>query len=323
MKLRDKIQRPRRPVVIYEILPPRIIDGTQESYAEKISSLLSQTHIDAINIPEVHKEETRGERPVGETSRAEPREFGKLIQDLVGIETIINRVTVHAQKEVQKEWIIDTCDNYEIDNLILVGGESRDINYKGPTVIETSELINNDINYQERDIFCGGIVIPSRERESMRIIEKGKSGIEYFTSQVIYNSKEVIKMLTNYQKECDTREIKPKRILLSFAPISTRKNLEFLKWLGVEFSRKTEGYILEDEVNGEIKNRSIEVSINVFEDILDHITKEGISIPIGLNVEHIMSYNFQYSVELLQKMSKIYRKFCIENRNLYGHIVEI
>ena len=64
MRFRDKVRRPKRPVVVYEILPPREKDGTLDSYAEKISSLLSQTHIDAINIPEVHDENERGERPV-------------------------------------------------------------------------------------------------------------------------------------------------------------------------------------------------------------------------------------------------------------------
>ena len=61
MRFRDKVRRPKRPVVVYEILPPREKDGTLDSYAEKISSLLSQTHIDAINIPEVHDENERGE----------------------------------------------------------------------------------------------------------------------------------------------------------------------------------------------------------------------------------------------------------------------
>ncbi len=53
MRIRDKVKKPQRPVVAYEILPPREKDGTLNSYAETISSLLSQTHIDAINIPEV------------------------------------------------------------------------------------------------------------------------------------------------------------------------------------------------------------------------------------------------------------------------------
>ena len=47
MRFRDKVKKPQRPVVVYEILPPREQDGTLSSYAERISSLLSQTHIDA------------------------------------------------------------------------------------------------------------------------------------------------------------------------------------------------------------------------------------------------------------------------------------
>ena len=62
MRIRDKVKKPQRPVVAYEILPPREKDGTLNSYAEIISSLLSQTHIDAINIPEVHDESGRGDR---------------------------------------------------------------------------------------------------------------------------------------------------------------------------------------------------------------------------------------------------------------------
>ena len=116
--MRDKITMAKRPVVLYEILPPRIIDGTLESYAERISSLLSQTHIDGINIPEVHSEETRGKRPVEESKRAEPREFGKIIQDSVGVEAIINRVTVHGSEESQKDWLVETHENFGIENVI-------------------------------------------------------------------------------------------------------------------------------------------------------------------------------------------------------------
>ncbi len=104
MRLREKIMKPQRPVVLYEIIPPRMIDGSIESYAGRISSLLSQTHIDGINIPEIHSEETRGSRPVGERLRAEPRDFGKIIQDFVGIETVVNRVSVHHSFQAQEEW---------------------------------------------------------------------------------------------------------------------------------------------------------------------------------------------------------------------------
>ena len=51
MRFRDKVRKPKRPVVVYEILPPREKDGTLDSYAEKI------TNEDLI------KEKYRGIRP--------------------------------------------------------------------------------------------------------------------------------------------------------------------------------------------------------------------------------------------------------------------
>ena len=108
MRIKDKIKKPQRPVVAYEILPPREKDGTLNSYAETISSLLSQTHIDAINIPEVHDEAGRGDRPIVNQKRGEPRKFGMLLQDIVGIEAIVNRVVVHENHDFQKKWIQET-----------------------------------------------------------------------------------------------------------------------------------------------------------------------------------------------------------------------
>ena len=112
MRIKDKIKRPRRPVVAYEILPPREKDGTLNSYAENISSLLSQTHIDAINIPEVRDEVARGERPIKNQVRAEPREFGRLLQDIVGIEAIVNRVVVHQNIDEEMNGCSLIANNY-------------------------------------------------------------------------------------------------------------------------------------------------------------------------------------------------------------------
>ena len=315
MRLRERISKPGRPVVVYEILPPRIVDGTIDSYAERISTLLSRTHIDAINIPEVHAEESRGARPIEEAKRAEPREFGRMIQDSVGIEAIVNRVTVLETPETQIEWFRTTHDEYGIDNIVLVGGESGQIDYPGPSVSESSSIIE-DLNIRNgAEIFRGGICLPSRKIESQRLLRKGNDGIEFFTTQVLYCSEDICKMLGHYDRLCSHSGQGPKRVLLSFAPISTEKNLSFLKWLGVEVPVETEQYIIQKE--SKIKERSIEVSIGVLEEILSHIEEEGIMVPIGLNIEHIMSYNFSHSVEMLQKMSKIYRSFCL-NSSLYG-----
>ena len=294
-------------MVVYEILPPREKDGTLNSYAENISSLLAQTHIDAINIPEVRDEIGRGERPVKNQLRAEPREFGKLLQDIVGIESIVNRVVVHQTLEKEMVWFEETYNKYEIENLITVGGESRNITYPGPSVNEALEAIKQNLTL---DVLCGGISIPSREKESRKLIEKSKNGSEFFTTQVLYDSSKIIKMISHYQKRCDEQNTFPRRLLLSFAPVSSKKNIKFLKWLGVDIPTDTEKYLNEnDQIMTE---RSMEIAINVLNETLTFLNENKIVVPIGLNVEHIMSYNFQASIEMLQELARIYREFCIK-----------
>ena len=310
MRFRDKVRKPKRPVVAYEILPPREKDGTLNSYAERISSLLSQTHIDAINIPEVHEENARGLRPVKNLERAEAREFGRLLQDNVGIEAIVNRVTVHNDLDYQKSWIKETFYDYDIENLILVGGESSDIKYPGPSVNETSEYITRDLNAGRFDFFCGGITIPSRKIESVRLLKKGSNGIEFFTTQVLYDGKKIKKMLKYYDDVCKENNVLPRRILLSFAPVSSRKNIDFLKWLGVEIPSQTEKRLTNKKTS--MSDESLEIASEILKGILNNNEKLGITVPIGLNVEHIMSYNFQSSINMLQELSRIYREFCIK-----------
>ena len=312
MRIRDKIKKPQRPVVAYEILPPREKDGTLNSYAETISSLLSQTHIDAINIPEVHDEIGRGDRPVTNQKRGEPREFGMLLQDSVGIEAIINRVVVHEPYDEQMRWIEETNTTYEIENMIIVGGESSKVDYPGPTVNEMLQSIAKRSNSNGGDIFCGGIAIPSRKDESKNLIRKSEHGSEFFTTQVLYDAENIIKMIKNYQSRCNELDTFPRRILLSFAPVSSQKNIEFLKWLGVEIPDDTERYLKGRP--GSMTERSLDVAVEVLNEILDFITVNNLKVPVGLNVEHIMSYNFQSSVEMLQELARIYREFCIKTQ---------
>jgi len=312
MRIRDKVKKPKRPVVAYEILPPREKDGTLNSYAEIISSLLSQTHIDAINIPEVHDENSRGDRPVSSQKRGEPREFGRMMQDIVGIEAIVNRVVVHEPLDIQLKWMEQTNKEFEIENMIIVGGESSSIKYPGPSVNEMLSAISSDFNSNGGDIFCGGIAIPSRVKESMNLIKKTNHGSEFFTTQVLYDSAKVIKMIDFYQKQCDESKTFPRRILLSFAPVSSQKNIDFLKWLGVEIPDETERYL--QGRPGSMTERSLDVAIEVLNDTLNFISANDLKVPIGLNVEHIMSYNFQSSVEMLQELARIYREFCIKTK---------
>ena len=100
---------------------------------------------------------------------------------------------------------------------------------------------------------------------------------------------------------------------MSFAPVSSQKNVEFLKWLGVEIPDDTEKYL--QARPGSMTERSLDVSIEVLNEILNYIKENDLRVPVGLNVEHIMSYNFQSSVEMLQELARIYREFCIKAKH--------
>ena len=117
-------------------------------------------------------------------------------------------------------------------------------------------------------------------------------------------------MISHYQKRCDEKKTFPRRLLLSFAPVSSEKNIKFLKWLGVEIPVETEKLLIEDL--SKMTEKSMEIAVNVLQETLNHLNENNIIVPIGLNVEHIMSYNFQASIEMLQELSRIYREFCIK-----------
>ena len=83
-----------------------------------------------------------------------------------------------------------------------------------------------------------------------------------------------------------------------------------MKWLGVEIPLQTEKRLSNQEL--EMTDESLKMATEILVDILQYNEKEKIRVPVGLNVEHIMSYNFQYSINMLQELSRIYREFCIK-----------
>ena len=64
-----------------------------------------------------------------------------------------------------------------------------------------------------------------------------------------------------------------------------------------------------------MKERSLDVAIEVLDEILTNIEENNLRVPVGLNVEHIMSYNFQSSIEMLQELARIYSEFSIKTQN--------
>ena len=91
--------------------------------------------------------------------------------------------------------------------MILVGGESSMNDYPGPSVNTASEFITRDVTRGRFDFFCGVIAIPSRKKESEKLLRKGSNGIEFFTTQVLYDSKKMKKLLKYYDDICKKNQV--------------------------------------------------------------------------------------------------------------------
>jgi hypothetical protein len=304
--LHQKINDKQLAVILYEIIPPpskaQLLNV--EAYAKCAVELLNSTsvNIDGINIPDIRDEQREGERGTKYVSKCDAREFGKRLQESSQkyLDIVINRVTVHEDITVQKAWLKETMEVFGIHDVILVGGESSKIQYPGPSVKELTQIVNAEF----KELYAGAIVIPTRANEEARLIEKTQYGTNFFTSQVIYEPFHIKKILKDYHTACLKKNLTPKRIFLSFAPISTKKDMEFLKWLGVVLPESVEKILFESDIG--VGWRSVKVAKAILNSILAFLYEEGINVPIGLNIEHISRHNFELSKEFIEGLGQVY-----------------
>lgn len=311
--LREQIQNADECAVFYELIPPP--DGTKErsvrAYAECAAEMIASTSIpiDGVNLPEIHDEQRNGKRTHEFKPKADPRKFGRCLREAFRRPTtvVINRCTVLRDRETQETWLKETVQDYGISYIVLVGGESSRIRYPGPSVLEMASRIRD---FNGDTVTCGGITIPTRRSqqpardEPNRLIEKCRHGIEFFTSQVLYEPQSTQRLLRDYQKRCDETGERPRRIFLSFAPISTKKDLQFLKWLGVEVPEEIETTLFKTSLG--VGWRSVRIAEQILTDILDFVQAEGLRVPLGLNIEHITQRNFELSKDFIESLGETY-----------------
>lgn len=314
--LADKIRTPTLPVIFYELIPPShdTDAATVQAYAECAAELVASTSvpIDAINLPEIRAERREAKRTHPYEAKTDHRHFAYQFKQEFEkpVDLVVNRCTVYEDWGTQQGWLDETKTKFEIQNVILVGGETSRIRYPGPSVTEMAQ----SVRYVYGDAFlCGGITIPTRRSldtkkdEAHRLLEKARHGLEFFTSQVLYEPQSAQKLLLDYQQLCLQNDVEPRRIFLSFAPVSSRKDLEFLRWLGVEFPEEIKQTLL--KVNIGIGWRSVKIAKRILADILAFVQTEKIDVPLGLNVEHITRHNFELSKEFIEELGAQYYDF--------------
>jgi 5,10-methylenetetrahydrofolate reductase len=300
-----------RPLTLYEVIPPDR-SAPRETIADQaryITNLLVDHGIDAINIPEIRNEERNGDRVAGFMEKYDPRNFGMTIQDIYegSIDLVVNHAVVYDEPDAQREWFQTTYEKFGIDSLVLVGGESSDVDYPGPSVPEAAQLAREVGDEFGVDPCLGAITIPTRRRESFdepdRMLAKIDDGAEFFTSQVIYEADSTRRLLADYDEACREHGVDPAPVFLSFAPITGRKDARFLEWLGVRIPEEVKTWVLDQ--GGRPLDRSVRVAEHLLREILTFTERRELDVPVGINVEHIMRYNFDASEVLLDRLDSL------------------
>lgn len=303
MNFREKTRHSGQAVILYTAVPPPL--GTPkaavEAHIEGLHKLLEDLPIDAINIPEVRDERRGGPRISPFAPKIDPRSFGSLIQKH-SMEVLVDRHIVYTNWHNQKGWLLKTWKNYGIRNLVLVGGESSRKRYPGPSVSEAARLIA-----RLKAFFLGGITIPDRQDEPNRLIKKAGSGLEFFISQIIFEPDATKRLLRDYHQCCLEEYVEPKRIFLSFAPISSEYDVKFLKWWGVKIPSEIERFILRDHAKA--LDRSIQTASRILRDILEFVDQKALHVPLGLNIEHVTRRNLEASCELAACLTETYHGY--------------
>ncbi|CEG00412.1 Methylenetetrahydrofolate reductase [Ostreococcus tauri] len=286
MTLVDALMDPSRPVFLFGTTPP--LDGSSadaereaaENFANKARGLAADGYI----VYDIQEEKGRTEdaRPFPFRKLADPGSFAKALKRATnGGESVVYKCVAETKsEEAFKEWLADATRATTAYN--LVGGASSSQEYAGPTIARAAEMLKE----ANKKCAFGGVTIAERHakkgNEHETLCAKAAAGAEWFISQAIYDADMTIKLVNDYGAECKKRNIKPKKIVLTFAPCGREKTMKFIKWLGCSVPEAVEQEILTAQNPAQ---KSVEVLVAMCARIIEETKDSG--VPLGVSVESV------------------------------------
>lgn len=117
-----------------------------------------------------------------------------------------------------------------------------------------------------------------------------------FVSQATYNVEASKNFLSDYYYYYSNNGLEMVPILFNVAPCGS-KTLEFMKWLGISIPTWLENEL---KYSKDVLDKSLKLSLDIFEEILDFALEKG--IPIGCSVESVSTrkVEIEASVQLVR-----------------------
>ncbi|MCL5929893.1 MAG: hypothetical protein M1123_01235 [Candidatus Thermoplasmatota archaeon] len=281
----------------------KILRNLNARKEELASALSSFSRLNAISVPELVEENHEGKPRYNSIYT---RALARGTADILHIDAIVNKVVAHIEDyEKFVDWIKET-HSLGISNMIFVGGNTRHHRYPGPSVSEANVIARRLwTQFHQEEVTIGNISLPERKDEAKRMLFKTLSGTEFFTTQLLFDSGQMINLISEYNRQCKVAGVKPATILFSFGPIRSIADLNLLDFLAVELPDKAKDFILEGNDVVESSKRSIVNSMRVYGEIVSSMERNGIEVPIGINVEQLTKSNFKSAVTMLENFEKV------------------
>ncbi|MBB1296025.1 MULTISPECIES: methylenetetrahydrofolate reductase [unclassified Pseudoalteromonas] len=285
LSLKEKIEDTNQGVYLIGTTPPKIgTDKAQlKTIAEKLLGRLHEIEYDGVIIYDIQDESSRTNqaRPFAFKQTVDPREYSHLLRNLSAQDVITYKSVAQRGVGEFKDWLSETKNDYDLQNVVLVGSPSSvgDIKLSLPDAYKA-------LAEQSDDFFLGGVTIAerhsSKRNEHERLIEKTAQGCKFFISQAVYDAQATIELITSYARTCKAQGITPQRIILTFTPCGGEKTLEFMQWLGISVPEATKWRMLDAD-------NTLSESVRICRENLDLILKScaHLDVPLGLNIESL------------------------------------
>jgi len=287
----------QKPTIFFEIVPPNRAapaESRERFFKNVAAALASLEGIDYLNVPEVADENHVGKPHYRNEDACV---FSDKLSKATGLPAIVNKMVVHCEGEKGfLAWLDEAVNRFHVKDFVLVGGYRVMHQYPGPPVFEATRLA-----LARHNVRVGHIAIPTREGEAERMVQKTLAGGSFFTTQVLFSADPLRAVLESYQAKCEANGVKAGEVYLSFAPVHSREDLEFLQWLGAEISPTDERALFASPA-GPVQ-ASIDLAQRVWQETQAFSKEAGLKVRLGLNLAPIFQHNLGSAVELARQFA--------------------
>lgn len=295
--------------VLMEACPPSLADR-EKAYAVLRQGFSCYNSFHAVSVPDLQDSVEFQRR----RDRVPNEEFAAWLRDLTDKPMSLYKVAASCTATELEPWLYHASALGCADVFLVGGDSSRKETREGALSVGEAARIAKAKGFR-----CGGIIIPTRRTqfaarpasvdETERLVGKIRGdGLEFFSTQILYESEWMCCLLLDLIRSVRTDEI-PK-MFLTFSP--------FVCVEDIVFARKTLGVYVPGDVERMLRGaRSMrEASISCLLGVWERISSfaRDIGFPsnrLGVNVEYVDSRNprgVDAAFELAEEFGRLLRK---------------